>query len=65
MTQNFSDVKLKIINNILIITVKEEKLQTVFIEGIKSKENTENILKKLTLKDKSPFDKFTAEQDLD
>ena len=64
-TKFFSDVKLKIVNNILIITVKERKIiQTVFIEGIKSKENTENILKKLTLKDKSPFDKFTAEQDL-
>ena len=39
-------------------------IQTVLLEGIKSKENTEKILKQLKLKDKSPFDKFTAEQDL-
>ncbi|WP_075520415.1 outer membrane protein assembly factor BamA [Candidatus Pelagibacter communis] len=64
-TNFFSDIKLKIENNILIISVKEKKIiQTVSIEGVKSKENTEKILKNLRLKDKSPFDKFTAEQDL-
>ena len=64
-TNFFSDIKLKIEDNILIISVKEKKIiQTVLIEGVKSKENTEKILKNLRLKDKSPFDKFTAEQDL-
>ena len=64
-TNFFSDLKLKIQNNILIIKVEEKKIiQTVLIEGIKSKENTQNILKQLNLKDKSPFDKFTAEKDL-
>ncbi len=64
-TNFFSDVKLKIENNILIINVTERKIiQTVIIEGIKSKENTAKILKQLKLKDKSPFDEFTAEQDL-
>ena len=36
----------------------------MLIEGVKSKENTKKILKNLSLKDKSPFDKFNAEQDL-
>ncbi len=64
-TNFFSDIKIKIENNILIINITERKIiQTVLIEGIKSKENTENILKQLKLKDKSPFDEFTAEQDL-
>ena len=61
----FSNIKLRIENNILIVYVEEKKIiQTVLIEGIKSKENTSKILKQLKLKDKSPFDKFNAEQDL-
>ena len=64
-TNFFSDIRLKVENNILIINVDEKKIiQTILLEGIKSKENTANILKQLSLKDKSPFDKFTAEQDL-
>ena len=63
--QIFSDIKLRIENNILVINVTERKIiQTVVIDGIKSKENTEQILKQLKLKDKSPFDEFVAEQDL-
>ena len=64
-TNFFSDIKLNLENNILVIDVKERKIiQTVIIDGIKSKENTEKILKNLSLKDKSPFDEFLAEQDL-
>ena len=64
-TNFFSDIKLNLENNILFIDVKERKIiQTVIIDGIKSKENTEKILKILSLKDKSPFDEFLAEQDL-
>ena len=64
-TNFFSDIKLKVENNVLIINVKEKKIiQTIVLEGVASKENTERILKGLNLKDKSPFDKFTAEQDL-
>ena len=64
-TNFFSDIKLKVENNILIIDVKEKKIiQTIVLEGVASKENTEKILKGLKLKDKSPFDKFTAEQDV-
>ncbi len=64
-TNFFSDIKIRITDNVLIIYVEEKKIvQTVILEGIKSKENTEKILNQLSLKDKSPFDKFTAEQDL-
>ena len=64
-TNFFLNIKLEIVDNVLVINVEEKKIiQTVLLEGIKSKENTENILKQLELKDKSPFDKFTAEQDL-
>ena len=64
-TNFFSDIKLSIENNVLIVNVTERKIiQTVVIDGIKSKENTEQILKQLKLKDKSPFDEFVAEQDL-
>ena len=64
-TKFFSDIKLNIENNILIIDIKERKIiQTVVIEGIKSQENTKKILKVLSLKDKSPFDEYLAEQDL-
>ena len=64
-TNFFSDIKLKVENNVLIVDVVEKKIiQTIVLEGVASKENTEKILKGLNLKDKSPFDKFTAEQDV-
>ncbi len=64
-TNFFSDIKLKIENNILIIDIKERKIvQKIIIDGVKSKENTDKILKVLSLKDKSPFDEYLAEQDL-
>ncbi len=64
-TNFFSDIKLTVENNVLIIDVKEKKIiQTIVLEGVASKENTEKILKGLKLKDKSPFDKFTAERDV-
>ena len=65
MKQIFSDIKLRVIDGVLIVKVEEKKIiQSVKLEGIKSKENTKKILKQLKLKDKSPFDKFTVEQDL-
>ena len=64
-TNFFSDIKLRVENDVLVINIKERKIiQRVVIEGIKSKENTKKILKQLKLKDKSPFDEFTAERDL-
>jgi len=64
-TNFFSNIKLRLENGILIVNVIEKKIiQSVILEGIKSKENTTKILNQLKLKDKSPFDEFTAEQDI-
>ena len=64
-TNFFSDIKLKIVDGVLIVNVEEKKIiQSVILDGIKSKENTSKILKVLKLKDKSPFDEFTAKQDV-
>ncbi len=64
-TNFFEDIKIKVESSTLIIYVQEKKIiQSVILNGIKSKENTSKILKQLKLKDKSPFDEFTAEQDL-
>ena len=64
-TNFFSNIKLRVENGVLIINVVEKKIiQSVILEGIKSQENTAKILKQLNLKDKSPFDEFTAEQDI-
>tara|TARA_B100000963_G_scaffold71464_1_gene59579 strand:+ start:191 stop:2431 length:2241 start_codon:yes stop_codon:yes gene_type:complete len=64
-TNFFSDIKLRVENGVLFVNVEEKKIiQSVVLEGIKSKENQSKILKQLELKDKSPFDKFTAEKDI-
>ena len=64
-TNFFSNVKIRIEDGILVVNVEEKKIvQSVILEGIKSKENTSKILKVLKLKDKSPFDEFTAKQDV-
>ena len=64
-TNFFEDIKIKVEASTLVIYVQEKKIiQSVILDGIKSKENTSKILKQLKLKDKSPFDEFTAEQDL-
>ena len=64
-TNFFEDIKIKVEDSTLVIYVQEKKIiQSVILDGIKSKENTSKILKQLKLKDKSPFDEFTAEQDL-
>ena len=64
-TNFFEDIKIKVEASTLVIYVQEKKIiQSVILDGIKSKENTSKILKQLNLKDKSPFDEFTAEQDL-
>ena len=64
-TNFFSNIKIRIEDGILIVNVEEKKIvQSVILNGIKSKENTSKILKVLKLKDKSPFDEFTAKQDV-
>jgi outer membrane protein insertion porin family len=55
-TNFFENIKIDIVSNKLIITVKENKLiQNIFIEGIKSSSLENEIKKNLFSKNKSPF----------
>ena len=64
-TKFFKEVSFKIENQILIIDVVENRLvQTVNIEGIKSSNIQEAILKSLSLKEKSPFVESEISKDL-
>ena len=55
-TDFFDDIKIEIVSNKLIITVKENKLiQNISIDGIKSSSLESEIIKNLYSKSKSPF----------
>jgi outer membrane protein insertion porin family len=55
-TDFFEDIKIEIVSNKLIITVKENKLiQNISIDGIKSSSLESEIIKNLYSKSKSPF----------
>ena len=61
----FSDVKMKLDNDTLIITVIENKIiQKITINGIKAEKFKEAILKAIKLKAKSPYNEFLATNDL-
>ena len=64
-TDFFSDIKISIKDNKMIIYVEENKIiQTVKIIGIKSETIKESILDQLQLKDRSPFVEYKIKQDL-
>ena len=64
-TDFFSDIKISVENNTIIILVDENKIiQSVKINGIKSKITQESILDVLQLKDRSPFVEFKIAKDL-
>ncbi len=64
-TNFFKDISLKVDKNILIIDVIENPLiQTININGIKSKKIKDAILKSLDISDKSPFIESQVEKDL-
>jgi len=64
-TNFFSDINISIENNTMIIYVKENKIiQTIKIEGIKSKAVRDSILEQLQLKNRSPFVEYKIKQDL-
>ena len=64
-TNFFSDIKISIKNNKMIIYVEENKIiQTVKIKGIKSKTIQKSILDQLQLKDRSPFVEYKVKEDL-
>ena len=64
-TDFFSDIKITVENNTIIILVDENKIiQTIKINGIKSKTTQKSILDQLRLKAKNPFVEFKIKQDL-
>ncbi len=64
-TNFFSDIEFEIKNNILILTVVENKIiQQIKIEGIKAKKTTKLLLESIQLQDKSPYNEYLASQDL-
>ena len=64
-TDFFSDIKISVENNIMIVFVDENKIiQLVKINGIKSKTVQESIKDILQLKDRSPFVEFKIKQDI-
>ncbi len=61
----FSDIKLKIVDGTLQVNVIENKIiQTVQINGIKQKAIVQLLKENINLKDKTPFNEFFAERDL-
>ncbi len=64
-TNFFSDIKFKVIDNTLIVTVKERKIiQKIILNGVKAEKTKNLILKNLNLKEKSPYEEFLAKQDV-
>ena len=64
-TNFFSDIEFEVKNNVLILTVVENKIiQQIKINGIKAKKTTKLLLESAKLKDKSPYNKYLASQDL-
>ena len=64
-TNFFSDIKLEIVNGTLEISVVENKIiQSVQINGIKIKSIVKILKENINLKDKTPFNEFYAERDL-
>ena len=64
-TNFFSDIKLEILNGTLHIEVTENKIiQTIEINGIKANKIKDLIKERITLKNKSPYNKFFVSKDL-
>ncbi len=64
-TNFFKDIELEVQDNVLILTVVENKIiQQIQIKGIKAKKTSKLLLESMKLKDKSPYNEFSASQDL-
>ncbi|WP_075482699.1 outer membrane protein assembly factor BamA [Candidatus Pelagibacter communis] len=64
-TNFFSDIKFKVVDDTLIVTVKERKIiQKIILNGVKAEKTKNLILKNLNLKEKSPYEEFLAKQDV-
>ena len=64
-TNFFSDIKFKVVDDTLIVTVKERKIiQKIILNGVKAEKTKNLILKNLNLREKSPYEEFLAKQDV-
>ena len=64
-TNFFSDIKLEVKDNVLILTVVENKIiQQIQVKGIKAKKTSKLLLEAMKLQDKSPYNEYSASQDL-
>ena len=64
-TNFFSDIKFDLQDNILVVSVEERKIvQQILINGIKAEKIKKQILKNLSLREKSPYIEFLAKQDI-
>ena len=65
LTDFFKDVSLEIKNNVLLITVEENKIiQEVLIEGLKKQEMVKVLKKNIVSKDKNPFVENNTRRDM-
>ena len=64
-TNFFSDIKFDIQGDILVVRVEERKIiQQILLNGIKAEKTKKDILKNLSLREKSPYVNFLAKQDI-
>ena len=64
-TNFFSDIQFKVQGDTLIVSVEERKIiQQIILNGIKAEKTKNDILKNLNLREKSPYVKFLAKQDI-
>ena len=64
-TNFFSDIKFDVQGGTLIVSVVERKIiQQIVLNGVKAQKTKKSILENLSLREKSPYVKFLAKQDI-
>ena len=64
-TNFFSDIKFNLQGETLVVTVQERKIvQKIILNGVKAEKTKKSILKNLSIKEKSPYVNFLAQQDI-
>ncbi len=64
-TNFFSDIKFNLEGDTLVVTVEERKIvQKIILNGVKAEKTKKSILKNLSIKEKSPYVNFLAQQDI-
>ena len=64
-TNFFSDIKFEINDGTLVVNVVERKIiQSIILNGIKAEKTKNSILKNLSLREKTPYVEFLANQDI-